>query len=88
MKKFEKDEQKRIDEAKRNGSIVEELKNSGSSEGSNGIHAPLLENDRYPQPEQLNQQQIVQNNNQNIGQARTIIPGLITRQANGTFRIC
>mmetsp|Transcript_9694 Transcript_9694/g.9506 ORF Transcript_9694/g.9506 Transcript_9694/m.9506 type:complete len:93 (-) Transcript_9694:160-438(-) len=85
LKKFEELEDMRLEEAKRNGLQIEESKNLNSSEEYNGINAPLLANSP------VNQQQVQQpggQNNQNIGQNRPIIPGILIRQPNGAFRLC
>ena len=91
LKKFEKEEEKRIEEAERNGSIIEGLGGSGGPEDNGDLNEPLLFNNREeaaPGPVGPQVQPIVQNNNQNPPQAVTIIPGLIVRQPNGLFRIC
>lgn len=86
LDKFEQQEDLRVEEAKRNGIQVEESKSAVASDDNNGgINAPLLAgNEPVPQgaPQPAGQ------NNQNLGQNRTIIPGLLIRQANGHFRVC
>lgn len=79
LKRFYKEEDLRVEEAKRSGSIIEERKQSVESDDSNGIgiNEPLLQNNPAP----------VINNNVNNAQPRMILPG-IYRQPNGTYRLC
>ena len=81
LDKFEELEDLRLEEAKQNGLQIEENKNSVPSEDQNGINAPLLANDPADPP-------VPQPIGQNNGQARVIVPGLLTRQPNGAFRVC
>lgn len=88
LKRFEKEEERRIDEAKRNGSIIEERKQSvDSDERSNeiGMNEPLLAVRQDQQAVFVNQAPA--NNNVNLGQDRHIFLGIV-RQGNGTYRFC
>lgn len=79
LKRFYKEEDLRVEEAKRSGSIIEERKQSVESDDSNGVgmNEPLLQNNPAP----------IINNNVNNAQPRMILPG-IYRQPNGTYRLC
>jgi hypothetical protein len=72
----------RVEEARRSGSIIEERKNSIESDeahNENGMNEPLLN-------QQANAGNLPQNNVAN-GRVRVVFPG-ITRQADGTYRMC
>jgi hypothetical protein len=80
LKRFEKDEDRRTEEAKRNGSIIEERKQSDPEFENNGVNEPLLAGQNM---------QLIARNNANVQvQNRTVIPGLLVRNANGTYRVC
>ncbi|CAI2376345.1 unnamed protein product [Moneuplotes crassus] len=80
LEKFEEQEDIRFEEAKRNGQQIDEARNFQIEE-EHGVNSPLLGDS--PSDRQQNQQ-----NNQNMGQNRAIIPGILIRQPNGAFRVC
>jgi hypothetical protein len=83
LKRFEKEEELRTEEAKRNGSIVEERKLSDPAPDleNGGINEPLLGAAHNEEP-------VLDNNANAIAQPQTIIPCLLTRNGNGTYRVC
>jgi hypothetical protein len=83
LKRFEKEEEQRTEEAKRNGSIVEERKllDPAPDLENGGINEPLL-------GVAHNEEAALDNNANVIARPQTIIPGLLTRNGNGTYRVC
>lgn len=82
IKKFNKEEQTRIDEARRSGSIIEERNHSVESDeahNENGVNEPLLNR-------QANAANLPQNNAGNR-RGRVVFPGIV-RQVDGTYRVC
>lgn len=83
LRRFQKEEESRVEEAKRSGSIIEERKLSTDSDEQPGVgmNEPLLRANND------NNQPLVQPNVANAVPRRVIFPGIV-RQTNGTYRIC
>lgn len=82
--RFEKEEEKRIEEAKRSGSIIENYSNIVRGNMNEPLLANNMQRDR-DDPER--NQNLIQQQNQALGQERAVFL-CIVRQQNGAYRMC